>query len=236
MRINEILSELLTRYSNIEYIKEIRSGKEASVHLVKTDGIFYALKVYKENQKYSTKTDYLQIKEIGDSRTARAVKNKSKRGVASLNSMWTSREFKIMRMMSEQTSNVPNVILNGSDYILMEFVGDGLVPAPRLNEVTLNMEEANRFFFEIVDCIKLFIQNGFVHGDLSAYNILVHNNHPIIIDFPQVLNISNNPNAFGKLKIDLDNIQKFFAVLGIPNLDTHIADIYETFELKRVYG
>jgi RIO kinase 1 len=236
MRINEILNELLTQYSNIEYIKEIRSGKEASVHLVKADGTLYALKIYKENQKYSTKTDYLQVKEIGDSRTARAVKNKSKRGISSLNSIWTSREFKIMRMMSEQTSNVPNVILNGSDYILMEFIGDELIPAPRLNEVTLNTKEANRYFFEIVDCIKLFIKNDFVHGDLSAYNILVHNNHPIIIDFPQVLNISSNPHALDKLRVDLGNIEKYFMSHAIQDLDTHIADIYETFELKRVYG
>lgn len=84
--INSTLLELSEKVPNLKYIKEVKSGKEATVHLV-TDGLYlYALKIYRTNTKYSTKLDYLDIKTVADTRTQRAIKNRSKTGTAQLES------------------------------------------------------------------------------------------------------------------------------------------------------
>ncbi len=236
MQIEIIFNELLSTYSEVEYVKEIRSGKEASVHLIKADGENFALKIYKENQKYSSKHDYLGIGEIGDQRMARAMKNKTNKGKDSFMAEWTQREFKIMRMLSQLSSNIPKVYLFGKDYLLMEFIGENDVPAPRLSDVELSNSEAQQCLEEIIDCLNLFIDQDFVHGDFSEYNILWFKGHPVVIDFPQVLNISKNPNCYQKFSQDIKNIEKYFEEFKIPDLSRDIQKLYEKFWEKKTYG
>lgn len=236
MQFERIIDQLRSRHHQIEYIKDIKSGKEASVYLLLVDNYYRALKVYKAGLKYSTKQDYISLAEIGDSRTIRAIKNKSATGIDSMTSTWTAREFKTMSQISFYTQNVPEVYDFGKDYILMEFIGTEENPAPRLSDLNLTKPKAEACLIDILDCIKLFIENDFVHGDLSAYNILFHQDFPVIIDFPQILNISKNPHAYNKLVKDIDNIKSYFASYNFPFLDKELKVIYDEFFMKSRYG
>ncbi len=236
MQLESIIDDLDKHFQNVKYIKEIKSGKEASVHLIEADKKEYALKIYKENQKYSTKTTYMMNAEIGDHRTARAIRNKTDRGKDSLVALWTEREFKIMRMLSQMSSNIPKVYLHGKDYILMEFIGKDGIPAPRLDEIAFSRAEAEKCFEEVMECVALFVENGFVHGDLSEYNILWYRGHAVVIDFPQVLNISMNPNAYSKFLADLENIENYFRRYHIVNLGSRLDELKGKFHIKRIYG
>lgn len=236
MQLESILDDLDKHFQNVKYIKEIKSGKEAAVHLIEADKQHYALKVYKANLKYSTKTTYLMNTEIGDHRTARAVRNKTNRGKNSLFALWTAREFKIMRMLSQMSSNIPKVYLFGKDYILMDFVGEKGIPAPRLSEVKLSSADAEDCLDQVIECLSLFTDNDFVHGDLSEYNILWFNKHAIVIDFPQVLNISMNPNAYDKFLVDLGNVENYFKSYNIGDLSRSLGELKDKFNIKRIYG
>lgn len=236
MQLQRIIDELLSLYRQVEYVKDIKSGKEASVYLFRIDGELCALKVYKEQLKYSTKQDYINLTEIGDARTMRAIQNKSAKGISSLNSTWTQREFKIMEQMSNLTSLVPEVYDFGADFIVMQFIGTDEDPAPRLSDVQLSAESAEFCAHEILSLIALFIQNDFVHGDLSAYNILFHDENPIVIDFPQILKISQNKNAYDKLQKDVENIKDYFAPYQFDFIDNQIKKVYDLFWIKSRYG
>ena len=68
---------------------------------------------------------------------------------------------------------------------------------------------------------------GLIHGDLSSFNILNHNNKPVLIDFSQGT-LVRTPNSEELLERDVRNILKFFKKLGIDE------DFEET--LKKVRG
>ena len=235
MQLESILDDLDKHFQDVKYIKEIKSGKEASVHLIEADKHEYALKIYKENQKYSTKTTYMMNAEIGDHRTARAIRNKTEKGKDSLVALWTAREFKVMRMLSQISSNIPQVYLYGKDYILMDFIGDQGIPAPRLDEITFSRAEAEQCFEEVIESVTLFVENGFVHGDLSEYNILWYRGHAVVIDFPQVLDLGKNPACYEKFCKDLDNIEKYFKRYSF-DISSKILSLYGLFHQKRIYG
>jgi RIO kinase 1 len=64
----------------------------------------------------------------------------------------------------------------------------------------------------------LYQKAKLIHGDLSEYNILIHKNQPVIIDFPQAIDIKLIENRFPKklqkylqiLRKDIQNIRLFF--------------------------
>lgn len=232
-----ILSELSAKIPNLTYIKEIKSGKEATVHLVTDGSQMYALKIYKKNSKYSSKLQYLNLESVADSRTRRAIKNRSKTGVDKLENIWTEREYTLLKELSSLSQNIPIVFGSTSSAILLEYFGTEEQPAPRLVDVQLDSKDALFCFNEIVRNMELFLELGFVHGDFSPYNILWWNNMPYIIDFPQALDIKTNKNAYEKLLKDLDNIEKYFSKDANINVikNTWSKLIYK-FNLVRIYG
>jgi RIO kinase 1 len=58
-------------------------------------------------------------------------------------------------------------------------------------------------------------RDGLTHGDLSAYNILVHNGNPILIDLPQVVDLVANPAGTEFLARDVRNVANWFAARGL---------------------
>jgi len=235
--INTVLLELSSKIPNLNYIKEVKSGKEATVHLVSNGIYLYALKIYKTNSKYSTRLEYLNLETAGDSRTQRAIKNRTKTGVAKLESIWTNREYSLMKELHEYSTNIPKVFASTSSAILMEYFGDELSPAPKLSDVSLNLKDAQFCFKEVVENIELFIDFGFVHGDLSEYNILWWENQAYIIDFPQTLDIKTNKNTYQRFQGDLANIEKYFLnYLEEDFLKRKMNELRNQFHEKRIYG
>lgn len=208
--INSKLEFLADSFNEVSYIKPIKSGKEADVHLILVDHKPYALKVYKEHQKFSSRQNYININELGDSRKIRAVRNKSSKGVNFLSESWTQREVQIMKDVYDAGGNVPKIHAYNHECILMDFIGSGETPAARLIDTNLSSGTYNKIFNEIVQNILIFLDLGFVHGDLNEFNILYTANEIFVIDFPQMVWLKN-PNSYQIFLKDLQSIEKFFS-------------------------
>jgi len=99
----------------------------------------------------------------------------------------------------------------------MAYVGDDRLPAPTLSEVALPREEAERLFHRIMDNVALMLDHHWVHGDLSAYNVLYWSGEVRIIDFPQMVDARTNPNAYALLRRDIQRVCEYFARFGVDS-------------------
>ena len=63
-------------------------------------------------------------------------------------------------------------------------------PASRLADFTFTAEEATALHQEVFLQVKALLGTGRIHGDLSAYNVLMAANGPTIIDLPQVVEVA----------------------------------------------
>lgn len=124
---------------------------------------------------------------------------------------WIGNEFGVQKTLYDAGAAVPRPIGHSGNTILMDYVGDERLPAPTLNDVSLDREEAGPLFQAVLDNIRLMLAHHFVHGDLSAFNILYWNGEITIIDFPQVVNARINPNARMLLERDVRRVCDYFA-------------------------
>ena len=62
--------------------------------------------------------------------------------------------------------------------------------------------------------IELLLRFGMAHGDLSAYNILYWDSTITLIDFPQVVELSTNTQAYDILARDIERVCQYFAKQG----------------------
>lgn len=209
---------LQKKYSDIQLIKPIKSGKEACVWLVSSLLVengkeLFALKVYNENIIKSSNALYIQGKHFKERSVRKAVSKRNRYGKEVIHKLWTRREFYMLEKFYNLDANVPKVYDFTDNAILMEYFGDFDLPAPKLVSVKLSSKIASEFYKEILRSIQIFLDNGIVHGDLSEHNILVWNNKPYIIDFPQSIDIRKNDNWEWMYKRDLENIESFFRYL-----------------------
>ncbi len=202
-------------YPGIKYIKLVKTGKEAEVHLLQAGGELMALKIYKQHLKFASQGDYLQLHEIGSGQTMRAVKNKTRKGKQLLAEMWVNREFELLRKMYQNDGNVPDVYMLGENAFLMEYLGDIASPAPRLIDISLTQAEAEQAFDAVLENIWLLLDLVYVHGDLCGSHILWWDEEPIIIDFPQVLSVFHNQISAEKLLHDIEQVNLYFAPHGL---------------------
>lgn len=57
--------------------------------------------------------------------------------------------------------------------------------------------------------------DGYTHGDLSPYNLLVTaSNELVVIDLPQLVDVIVNPQGIGFLHRDVMNVSRWFASRG----------------------
>jgi RIO kinase 1 len=112
----------------------------------------------------------------------------------------------------------------------MEYIGDESLPAPTLSDVSLAREEAVGLFAVVIDNVRLMLENHFVHGDLSAYNILYWAGKMAIIDFPQVVDARVNPNAHVLLRRDVQRVCDYFARYQVRSDPTRIVrELWEPY-------
>jgi RIO kinase 1 len=224
-QISQNITFLSKEYPDIEYIKLLKSGKEAEVHLVSAKDELFALKIYRQFQKYASRGDYLHIHELGGGQVMRAVRNKTRAGKRILADIWVNREYELLRKMYDRGASVPGVEALGQNGFLMEYFGDEDNPAPRLIDVELTSTEAITALSLISQNIWLLLELGYVHGDLSGYNILWWENEPIIIDFPQVLSVFHNSDAPAKLRHDISQINSYFGKYGCEISEAEVAEM-----------
>lgn len=205
-----IIEKLSEANQVLEVLSEVKSGKEATVFAVKLDGQLLAMKLYRENTNLSTKNEYLQGNFYKTRSHQKSVKTKNKFGKSLVQNNWIQREFKILTKLFTKNADVPKPILQVENAIFMDFVGDIDSPAARLNDVTLDDLQAKAAFESVIKNIKIFLEIGIIHGDLSAYNILWWNDKIWIIDFPQAIDTRQNEGKEEFLYRDLQNMVAYF--------------------------
>jgi RIO kinase 1 len=76
-----------------------------------------------------------------------------------------------------------------------------------------------------VQALIALARDGLAHGDLSAYNLLVHQGRLVMIDLPQVVDVIANPRGAFFLSRDAENISRWFAAHGLADERPEPADL-----------
>lgn len=208
-----------------ELISGIKTGKEASVYLGRNSRGLVAVKVYTDLRVRSFKHDeaYRQGRFIGDARIKKAIKHRSQKGLDAHQVLWVQEESRQMQYLYEHGVSVPKAIAVNGLALVMEFIGDeGGNPAPRISDLKMGKDEAEAAFMQSVQNLKRIVMSGRVHGDYSTFNILWHNGQAVVIDFPQVMEIKNNPNAHAYLARDVHSLCKSFLKKGVKTDEAKI--------------
>lgn len=204
-----IHSEWIKKYPSFKVVGKIKSGKEADVWQVIINEKSFALKIYEPQVQISTKGQYTEGQWLNEPSLRKAIKQKTKIGKTLQQKLWTKREYYLLKKLYEQGAIVPEAFDYTDNAILMQYLGDETGPAPRLIDIKLSDSVKSQILATIITSIKLFLNNGIVHGDLSAYNILWWDDKPWIIDFPQAVDIRHNPNWQQFYERDMQNIQSY---------------------------
>lgn len=214
-----------------DVLSMVKGGKEASVYRCQghesTEEEFIAAKVYRPRMFRNLRNDKMYregrqiLTESGrpvdarDVRTIRAIGKKSAYGQQVAHTSWLMHEFNAMKTLYQAGAAVPEPIAAGENAILMTYIGDDKMPAPPLHTVELLDNEVQPLFDKTLDNIKLMLQHGMIHGDLSEYNILYWDGDITLIDFPQVVEVETNPSAEMILKRDIVRVCQYFNQFGL---------------------
>lgn len=198
----------------------LKTGKEADVFLIERavpddpgQTTLLAAKRYRTSQHrtFHRSSIYTEGRRTRNSRDARATEKKSLYGREVAAAEWSFAEFEALCRAWELGAAVPYPVqVNGTE-LLMEFIGTGAVAAPRLAQVRGDRDELTDLFQQVVEFMHVFAAAGFAHGDLSPYNLLVHEGRVRVIDLPQIVDVIANPQGFDLLHRDCVNVCDWFA-------------------------
>ncbi|TAL43538.1 MAG: serine protein kinase RIO, partial [Methylovulum sp.] len=191
-----------------EVLRPLKSGKEAAVYVVISEGEIRCAKVYKEADKrgFHKQAQYQEGRKVRNSRQARAMNKHTKFGRRQQEEVWQNAEVDALYRLAAAGVRVPRPYNFVGGVLLMELVTDGQGnAAPRLNDLELSQEEALKYHGLLIREVVRMLCAGIVHGDLSEYNILMDADGPVIIDLPQAVDAAANNNAAGMLERDVDN-------------------------------
>lgn len=233
----------------VDVMASIKGGKEANVYRCKASpalGVEYvAAKVYRPRKFRNLRNDKLYregravlaadgrpVKKT-DHRIMRAINKKSTFGVQVSHTSWLMYEFTTLQRLSRAGAAVPTPYAVAENAILMGYIGDGQRAAPALNEIDLSRDEAHRLFDVVLDSVERMLQTGYVHGDLSPYNILYWEGAITLIDFPQVTDIRSNPSARSILHRDVQRVCSYFQARGVEcHAESLVAGLWSRYRAK----
>jgi RIO kinase 1 len=193
-----------------EVIRALKSGKEASVYVVRCGADIRCAKVYKDmgQRSFQQRAQYQEGRKVRGSRQARAMTRSTRYGRKEQESVWKNAEVTALYQLTAAGVRVPKPYGYFNDVLVMELVTDAQgQSAPRLGEVELTPEQAREFHGFIIQQVVRMLCAGLIHGDLSEYNVLIDAAGPVIIDLPQAVNAAGNNNAFAMLERDVANIR-----------------------------
>lgn len=159
--------------------------------------------------------EYREGRQFRKSRDRRAVEQMSAHGKRLLQQRWTGHESTVLAVLWEAGVNVPYPVSYGDDYLLMEYLGDRGGAAPQLGACRLRGDDAAEAFGQLRKGLAAMVRSGWVHGDLSAYNLLWWRDTLWFIDFPQAMDLAANPQGLNFLHRDVTNVCAWFTKQGL---------------------
>lgn len=218
-----------------EVMRQLKSGKEASVYVVRCGTEIRCAKVYKDmaQRSFQRRAQYQEGRKVRGSRNARAMAKSTRYGKKEQESAWKNTEVDALYQLVAAGVRVPQPFGFFNGVLLMELVADlDGQSAPRLGEVTLSTELALEYHRILIEQIVRMLCSGLIHGDLSEFNVLVGAQGPVIIDLPQAVNAAGNNNAFAMLDRDVRNVTATLGRFAPDLLSTqYAAEMWSLFEL-----
>ena len=204
-------------------VRQLMSGKEAMVFVVRTGDETRCAKIYKEatHRSFRQAVDYTENRKVKNSRSARAMAKGSRFGRQEQEAAWQSAEVDALYRLAAAGVRVPQPYNFHDGVLLMELVTDAHGDAaPRLNDVAFTPEQALAHHATLIAEVVRMLCAGVVHGDLSEFNILLAHtpgangaegvDFPVIIDLPQAVDAAGNNHAQRMLLRDVTNLREFF--------------------------
>ena len=234
MKIPESLQPLIEDGVIDEVIRSLRSGKEASIYIVRSGAEMRCAKVYKDLRQrgFQQRAQYQEGRRVRSSRQARAMGRSTSFGRKAQETAWKSAEVDALQHLAAAGVRVPRTYGFFNGVLLMELItdADGNI-APDLGEVAHSPAQARALHQILITQIVRMLCAGLVHGDLSEYNVLVAADGPVIIDLPQVVSAASNNNARMMLLRDVNNITATLGRSAPELLTTHFGEeMWERFE------
>jgi RIO kinase 1 len=203
----------------------LKSGKEADVYLLERAlpatgrACLLAAKRYRgaDHRLFHRDAGYLEGRRVKASREMRALQRRTGFGRNLIAQQWAVAEFAALGGLWSAGAPVPYPVQRIGTELLMEFVGDADgTAAPRLVQLRPDRRELAGLWRQLVDAMVILARGGYTHGDLSAYNLLVHGGELVMIDLPQLVDVVANPQGLQFLRRDVDHVSAWFRSRGLP--------------------
>jgi len=204
-----------------QVVRQLKSGKEASVYVVRCGEEIRCAKVYKDlaQRSFQARSQYQEGRKTRGSREARAMGKSTKFGKKAAEESWKNTEVEQLYKLHAADVRVPRPFGYFNGVLVMELIADAAGhSAPRLAEVELDADRARETFSFLVRQVVRMLCVGTIHGDLSEYNVLVDEHGPVIIDLPQAVSAAGNNNARAMLLRDVNKLRSTLAFFA-PDLD-----------------
>ena len=217
-----------------EVIRSLKSGKEATVYLVRSGAHMRCAKVYRDmaQRSFQKRARYQEGRKVRGSRQARAMSKRTRFGRKEQEAAWKNAEVDALYKLVAAGVRVPKPYGYFNDTLIMELVTDAAGdPAPRLGEVDLSPGTAREYHRYLVQQVVRMLSIGLIHGDLSEFNVLIGHDGPVIIDLPQAVNAAGNNGALAMLERDVNNLRGTLGRFAPELLQTEFArEIWALFE------
>jgi RIO kinase 1 len=214
--------------------RQLMSGKEATVYVVRCGGEVRCAKVYKEatQRSFRQAVDYTENRKVKNTRQARAMAKGTRFGRQAQEAAWQSAEVDALYRLAAAGVRVPRPYNFHDGVLLMELVTDAQGDAaPRLNDVDFGAADAMAHHATLIREVQRMLCAGVVHGDLSEFNILLADDGPVVIDLPQAVDAAGNNHAHRMLMRDVNNLRDFFGrfapALRSSRYGEEIWDLYQ---------
>lgn len=217
----------------------LKEGKEATCSLVerraRDDDRSHLLvaKRYRKVKQRAFRNDAMYRHRTGNSHADKAILKRTDLGLEIQEHVRAEREFDVLCALWSAAVPVPYPIWRFGTELHVEFIGDDGVAAPRLVAARLDATAATEALHLILDACADMLAMGWVHGDLSPYNVLWHDERPVLIDFPQTMDLGTHPMALDVLHRDIVTMCEWARRRGAtpPDPDEAFASM-----LSRQYG
>jgi RIO kinase 1 len=208
----------------------LKTGKEADVFLVRravpdtNRTSMLAAKRYRdgEHRLFHRDAGYLEGRRVRRSREMRAMTNRTSFGKELIAGQWAAAEFAALSQLWQVGGEtgvvrVPYPVQLAGTELMLEFIGDWQTgaAAPRLAQLRPDPEELADLWAQLVDALSVMARAQITHGDLSPYNLLVHDGRLVLIDLPQIVDVITNPQGAEFLARDVRNVARWFSARGL---------------------